>query len=100
MAKTKGCINDACEVHKKKIKYKESEEYCPECGLPLSYVCQKCYTPLDKKGKYCVIHQAEWDDRVDQAKKIVGGAVITIGGLAVTILTGGKDIAEHFTKNR
>ncbi len=98
MAKVKGCANDNCAAHKKQITYKESEEYCSRCGRPLSYVCKKCYTPLDERGEYCLIHQAEKDDRADRTKKrllAAGGFVLSFGGIVVTK---GKDIVKHIPK--
>ena len=98
MAKVKGCVNDNCVAHKKKITYKESEEFCSRCGQPLAYVCPQCYTPIGNGEKYCVIHQAEKDDRIDKTKKIaagVGGGVLAVGGF---VLTKGKEIVKHLPK--
>lgn len=95
MAKVKGCTNQNCTVFKKKITSKATEEYCSKCGQPLSYVCKKCYKPIDSKGKYCTVHQAEKDDNAHNAKKVVlkaGGAALSLGILAVTK---GKDIAKY-----
>lgn len=98
MGRVKGCTNEKCVAFKKKITYKETEEYCSKCGQPLSYVCKKCYTPLEDKGKYCAIHQAEKDDKADQAKKValgVGGAVLSAGAV---VITKGKDIVKNIPK--
>jgi len=55
MGKIKGCGNETCEAHKKKLIYKESESFCSKCGSPLVYVCKDCYTKLsDDTAKYCV----------------------------------------------
>lgn len=87
----KGCVNEKCIVHKKKISYKESEDYCSKCGDKLSYVCKKCYTFLeDNSEKYCVRCLAERQDRKDKAKKVVGGIGGTVLAAGVFIFTKGK----------
>lgn len=83
MGKIKGCVNESCEAHNKKITNKESETFCSRCGNPLFYVCKNCYTQLtDDSGKYCVRCLAKHDDRKDKAKKIatgVGSGVVAVG---------------------
>jgi len=98
MGKIKGCSNDSCKAHKKKIIYKESEGFCSTCGSPLVYVCKDCYTQILKKDtKYCVRCLAKQEDRKDKNKKMavkIGGGALTVG---VGILTLGKkaiDIAK------
>lgn len=91
MGKIKGCGNESCEAHKKKITYKESEAFCSKCGSPLVYVCKDCYTQLpDDTKKYCVRCLAKHEDRKNKAKKVaarVGGGALTVGGV---ILANGK----------
>jgi len=85
MEKIKGCGNESCEAHKKKLKYKESEAFCSKCGKPLVYVCKDCYKPLPAAtDKYCVRCLAKHKDRNDKVKKVavgVGGAALTVGSL-------------------
>ncbi len=93
MARVKGCINEECTAFKKKITYGESEGYCSKCGNPIVYVCKKCYTPLDEKGKYCAFHQAEREDKKVHAKKVIVEVGGTIGGVivaGVVAMTKGK----------
>lgn len=96
MRKIKGCGNESCEAHKKKITYKESEAFCSKCGSPLVYVCKECYTQLsDDAKKYCVRCSAEHDDRKDKAKKVAA----RVGALAFdsVVFTYGKkafDVAK------
>lgn len=84
MGKNKGCGNELCEAHKKKITYKKSEAFCSKCGSPLVYMCKDCYTqlPNDTK-KYCVRCLAKHEDRKNKAKKVAAG----IGGGILTVLT-------------
>ena len=99
MAKIKGCGNESCEAHEKKITYKESEAFCSKCGSPLVYVCKDCYTQLpDDTEKYCVRCHANHEDRKDKAKKVaaeVGGGALAVGGV---ILTFGKKALEVVKK--
>ena len=95
MGKIKGCGNESCETHKKKITYKESEAFCSKCGSPLVYVCKDCHTQLpDDAKKYCVRCFAEHEDRKDKAKKLaagVGGGALAAGGV---IFTYGKKVFD------
>ncbi|MBK5244962.1 MAG: hypothetical protein JJE18_08075 [Eubacteriaceae bacterium] len=99
MDRVKGCVTEKCAAHKKKTTYKESDDYCSKCGDKLSYVCKKCYTPLeDTSEKYCVRCLAVRQDRNDNVVKVVG----SIGGALLTastvVLTKGKDIAKIISK--
>ena len=95
MGRSKGCVNDSCSAHKKKVRYKESEFYCSICGEPLAYVCKDCYTQLpDGHLKYCVRCQAKHADHQDnvmrKAAKIGGGVVAGVG----VVVAVGKGIAS------
>ena len=85
MGKIKGCSNDSCKAHKKKIIYKESEGFCSTCGSPLVYVCKDCYTQLPTDAdKYCVRCLAKHEDRKVKAKKVaagVGTGALAVGGV-------------------
>ncbi|HYE83732.1 MAG TPA: hypothetical protein VEG39_16405 [Clostridia bacterium] len=88
MRKIKGCGNDSCEAHKKKITYKQSEGFCSKCGSPLAYVCKDCYTQLpDDCERYCVRCLAKRADRKDKAKKIVGGVGSGVAAIFLAVLT-------------
>lgn len=94
MGKIKGCGNESCEAHKKKINYKESDAFCSKCGSPLVYVCKDCYTQLpDDTEKYCVRCLAKHEDRKDKAKKVGGGA-LAVGGIILTFGKKALDIAK------
>lgn len=84
MSGVKGCTNSKCVAVKKKITYKETEDFCSKCGGPLTYVCKKCYTPIEKKEKLCARHQAEKKDKADKVMKTAaqaGGAVLSVGAV-------------------
>ena len=98
MGKIKGCGNESCEAHKKKITYKESEVFCSKCGSMLIYVCKDCYTQLsDYAEKYCLRCLAKHEDRKDKAKKVaagVGGGALAVGGVILTYGKKALDIAR------
>ncbi|MDO4976761.1 MAG: hypothetical protein Q4E53_05805 [Eubacteriales bacterium] len=45
----KGCVNEECIARIKKISYKNTDEFCSKCGLPLSFVCKDCWMELEDK---------------------------------------------------
>ena len=91
MSSAKGCPNGECDAHKKKILFKTSMNYCPQCGTELAAVCKSrgCYTFLDDPSKkFCARCEANRADRVDGIKKVgagVGGAALTVGGAVVGV---------------
>lgn len=94
MGKIKGCGNESCEAHNKKITYKESEAFCSKCGTPLVYVCKDCYTQLpDDTEKYCVRCLAKHEDRKDKARKVGSGA-LAAGGVILTFGKKALDVAK------
>ena len=89
----KGCPNESCERHQKKIMLKATEEYCPKCGTKLIYVCTKCFREIediDPKHRICSLCEAEGQEKkeaaVDKAKKVGKGAA----GLIVPVIIGAK----------
>lgn len=101
MGRVKGCVNEECVTHLKKIKYKETENFCSKCGVGLVYVCKghNCYTFLEENdGTYCVRCQAKRDDNKDKVMKAaaqVGGIAVAAGGFAVK---GGKKVINNIHK--
>ena len=84
MGKVKGCGDEKCVAHKKKIVYKDSESFCSKCGNSLVYVCKDCKTQMPGDSeKYCVRCLAKRKDRKDKMKKAGGGAVVA-GGVLFT----------------
>ena len=93
--KSKGCLNPECEVYQKKVYFSDADNFCPKCGRALETVCQykKCYKPINPGQKYCAIHEAEINDRRDQALDTlgkVGTAIVSIGGTVITLVSNGK----------
>ncbi len=87
----KGCPNESCERHQKKIMLKATEEYCPKCGTKLIYVCSKCFREIediDPKHRICGLCEAEGQEKkdaaADKAKKVGKGAA----GLVVPVIIG------------
>lgn len=91
MSSAKGCPNSECTAHKKKILFKTSMNYCPQCGLELAAVCKSkgCYTFLDDPSKkLCARCEAKHADRIDGIKKkgaATGGAALTLGAAVVGV---------------
>lgn len=83
----KGCGNPDCENNKKKIRIKDSDNYCSICGQGLVRVCKKCYTVInDCDGPLCERCKAEKDDKREAAIEAGGkvvGAVIAVGAFVV-----------------
>jgi predicted RNA-binding Zn-ribbon protein involved in translation (DUF1610 family) len=54
--RVKGCPNENCEMCRKKVKQKPSNDYCPKCGTRLIFVCKKCFKEIqniDEKHYIC-----------------------------------------------
>ena len=91
----KGCPNEQCEMHVKKVKQKASINFCPICGTKLIYVCAKCFTEIedvDDKHRVCKLCEAEAVEkrkkRVDGAKKVAGKAGKGVVGAVVPVAAG------------
>ena len=99
MRKIKGCGNELCEAHKKKLTSKESETFCSKCGKTLVGVCKDCYTQLSTDAdKLCVRCHAKHEDRKDKAMKVAAGfgtGALAVGGI---ILKYGKKVLVVATK--
>ena len=89
----KGCPNEGCKQHEKKIKMKADYGFCPICGSELVYVCTKCFDEIEDLGpkhKICKHCEIEAKDKRDQVvEKVKGGAkkasgaVVAAGGAVV-----------------
>ena len=91
----KGCPNEECERHQKKIKLKATEEYCPKCGAKLIFVCAKCFREiedLDPKHRICKLCEAKKDEKraevVNKAKK--GGQKVAAKAVEIAAPVGNK----------
>lgn len=78
MAKSKikmGCPEPSCKSHKKKKKYKATDETCPVCGTQLIHVCanKKCAREVDDSSRVlCALHEAKQVDKNAKANRAVG----------------------------
>ena len=99
----KGCPNESCERHQKKIMLKATEEYCPKCGTKLIYVCSKCFREIediDSKHRICSLCEAEGQEKKDAAAgkaKNAGKAVV--GVVAPVIIAAGGKIVKDLQKD-
>lgn len=103
MALIKGCTNIECGQKHKKVKYKEDDLFCPKCGKELSYVCGKCFAPLEEAAKRCDICQAKVDGRKEKVKsgaaKVVGVAKVAAPvAVALADVPGISKIAKPIAK--
>ena len=102
----KGCPNESCERHQKKIMLKATEEYCPKCGTKLIYVCAKCFREIediDPKHRICSLCEAAGQEKKDAAAGKVKSAGKAVAGVVtpVIIAAGGKivkDLQKDSTK--
>ena len=102
----KGCPNESCERHQKKIMLKATEEYCPKCGTKLIYVCSKCFREIediDPKHRICSLCEAEGQEKKDAAAGKAKNAGKAVAGVVVPVVVaaGGKivkDLQKDSTK--
>ena len=89
--RSKGCPNVNCEQHKKKVKHKADDDFCPKCGTRLIYVCAKCFKEIediDEKHRICRGCEA---DALEKKEKVKDGALKagkTAASLAGTVVVG------------
>lgn len=48
--RVKGCYNLACKNYRKEVKFKATDNYCPNCGAELVYVCSGCFEKIEDMG--------------------------------------------------
>ena len=100
MKKDKGCFNEACENYQKKIKFLDSDSYCPKCGKQLQYVCinHKCFKHVEGPAMLCRTCEIENDEKRERfMKNAAGAASLALGGITV-VLKYGKQIAKAGAK--
>ncbi len=86
--KVKGCMTTGCVANKKKIKYKNDDNFCLKCGSPLVEVCKKCYTPLPANHAQaicdrCIAEKADKKDKGVKAAEKAGAGAVGVAGLVV-----------------
>lgn len=80
----KGCPNEECERHQRKVMLPATEEYCPKCGTPLIYVCARCFKEIedtDPSHRICSLCEAQIQER--NARIMNTGAKVIEGISAV-----------------
>ena len=83
--RVKGCYNLTCKNYRKEVKFKVTDNYCPNCGKELIFVCADCFEKIEDMGpevklcKECEAKKAAKKEKikagVDTAKKIAGKGV-------------------------
>lgn len=99
MGTVKGCLNRNCSDFKSHRHYKKEDEYCTKCGERLYWVCKKCHCELpDSTQKLCIrcIEAKEskkegTTEKIKNAGKKVGVAVLTVGSIGVAALKSFKE---------
>lgn len=78
-----------CEKCGQKLNGKE--KFCPGCATKTVYKCKKCGKVMDNgKHTYCPICTTERTEKRGDALKKAGGAVATVGSIAIAVVTRGK----------
>ena len=99
----KGCPNESCEIHKKKVMLKSEIDYCSKCGSKLIYVCSKCskeIEDIDKKHQICCFCEAYLEEkrshRIEKVKVGAGKAGKVVVSVVSPIVLGvvGKVIKD------
>ncbi len=69
----KGCPNETCDAHIKKIKWKASDNYCSKCSAKLVFICPKCFREIEDKDEKHILC-ARCQEEIDEKKaKVVDG---------------------------
>lgn len=106
MKANKGCVNRECKAFTKKIKYKDSFEYCPLCSEKLEYVCADCWKVLDHNTtRFCeackVKRQQKKEQAVENVKKVgapVAGVVAVAWKNKDKVINVGKTAIKLFKR--
>ena len=87
--RSKGCPNEACEMHRDRVKQSPEMNYCPKCGETLIFVCNKCFCEIEDISpdhKICAsceaIQAQKKNERIEKMKKAgktAGTGVIALG---------------------
>lgn len=83
--RVKGCYNLTCKNYRKEVKFKSTDNYCPNCGAELVYVCSSCFEKIEDMGmevkrcKECEAKKAAKKEKIqtglNTAKKLAGKSV-------------------------
>ena len=67
----KGCYNLTCKNYRKEVKFKAADNYCPNCGAELVYVCSGCFEKIEDQGpavKLCKECEAKKEAKKEAVK--------------------------------
>lgn len=106
MKAIKGCVNRECNSYKKRVHYKESFEFCPQCSVKIEYVCSSCWKVLEQNhNRLCIACKAEQEQKREQQFNQIKGLGIAIAGVGKiawdkreVIIDGAKKAAKFFKK--
>lgn len=83
--RVKGCYNLTCKNYRKEVKFKVTDNFCPNCGKELVYVCADCFEKIEDMGpevrlcKECedkhTVKKEKLKAGVDKAKDLAGKGV-------------------------
>ena len=92
----KGCWNPLCRSHKKHLKFKSDDIYCPKCGRELVYVCAKCGRMMEDRGRKHTVcdHCIERKEANAAARKEATASVLS------AIAAVGNLIAEKISRSK
>lgn len=79
--RVKGCYNLTCKNYRKEVKFKITDNFCPNCGKELVFVCADCFEKIEDMGsevKYC----KECEDKHAAKKEAIKTGVEKAKGLA------------------
>ena len=100
MANLKGCFNEKCKANKKRIKFKEDDDFCPKCGQELAYVCndKRCYEILPNvRQRFCDSCREERAKRQEARKETAHNALVAVPATAaavVGVVKNGSEVVE------
>lgn len=108
--KTKGCMNEHCELHIRKKRQKFALETCPLCGEELVEVCRKCFRPIGDEAfttGLCLDCLEESAARREKRREMLLRSAekaedammdlaipVAIGAAEVIVTKGGKGVAK------
>lgn len=93
----KGCPNEGCILHTKKVKQNAENDFCSKCGTKLIFVCanSKCFDEIEDLGpkhRICSRCEIEIQEKkqkvVDGVKNVAGKAGKAVVAVATPVVVG------------